>query len=521
MNSLSSRYVKMTALQGTFSATQNIVSFSIPAGQKIDLSETTVLVDLGITGPDANAAALPIYDGVAGIYSQAITFNDGDTSDTVLKPVAYVQNADIRCERVGAIENLRAINTLRLALDIYQEDLETKQDEQYFGGGNSDGVGGFNGTPFRDLNRSGTIKSRNRNATLRIPLKDIFDVANTPVWDTNKYGRTDIKLEMAFDALFLKQTMGATDGNWTNVNLGNAGGGGATYGAIDVFTFNNGGAVGADGLDVVTLRPSRLYNHPESVNPFWVGQKLLISFTVTNDGGAAVPTTRERTITGITFNNGDDNKLLLNLSSKIELVQNDVVTAVSCVGVNVDASAAIVFNRCELEMKQVNDPTPPSIEYTTYSTEEDSGFGAAQVNINKQYTCEGNADTLVVCALGTGKQNPTIKINASRITIDSKQETPEKVVGRERGAGNVGQANPLYYDRIDRTYFNMGDSVSCMVEAQLGFSSSLQTNPTKLASALLNPLPLKASPKQVQLDLDYTAGEIQKLILYKRMVKTI
>ena len=68
----------------------------------------------------------------------------------------------------------------------------------------------------------------------------------------------------------------------------------------------------------------------------------------------------------------------------------------------------------------------------------------------------------------------------------------------------------------------MGGSVSCVLEAQLGLLAKLQANPSgDLASALLNPLPMTGAPKQVQLDLDYTAGEIQKLNLYKRMVKQI
>ena len=509
MNSFTSKYIKLTALEGTFSPTQNIVSFSIPAGQKIDLSETTVLVNLGVISPDVTPAP-GTSDGVAGIYNTGIVFDDNGVATAVLKPVAYVKNADMRCERVGAVETLRAINTLRLALDIYQEDLETKQDEQYLGGFNSQGVGGFNGTPFRDLNKNGTINSRNRNATLRIPLKDIFDVAEAPVWDTTKYGRTDIKLEMAFDALSVVQTLGATDPVWTSVPLGN-------YSAIDAFT---GGGAGGAG-NVTEVKPTKTYSHPESQCPYYVGQVLKFDYQVNPNGAGNVATTAQRTITGIAFNADDDLKLTLTLSSAIVLVQNDVVSAVTAVGVDC-APSTIVFNKCQLELKQVNDPTPPSIEYTTYSTEEDSGFSAGQTNINKQYTCEAQADNLVVCAMGTGRINPTIKIDTSRITINSKEETPEQVVGRVTGGGNVGQAEPLYYDRIDRTYLNMGGSISCVQEAQLGLLTNLQTNPAAiLASGLLNPLPMTGANKQVQLDINYQAGEIQRLNLYKRMVKQI
>ena len=528
MNSLSSRFVKMTALEGTFSPVQNMVSFSIPAGMKLDLSECSVIVDLGITTTTTNAPSAPptgqfgSEPSGGSIYNIAVLPDDAGQTNTVLPNVYYVKNADIRCERVGAIESLRAVNTLRLALDIYENDLETKQGEQYLGGGNSDAIGGMNGSPFRDLVRQGTILSRNRSAQLRIPLRHIFDVAHTPVWDTSKYGRTDVRLEMAFDKLSTKQTMGQTDANWTNADFG-------VYGALD--PANAGSAAPAGGLLVKDFATTKTYTHPEEETPFYTGQRLIIQYTITATGGAATVfsiangNARERTLTGISYNNTHTKKLTIAFDDAIPMAVGDVMSAVTCVGVDA-ATKTIIYNKVELEMKQVSAPTPASVEYTTYNTEEDSGFSATQININKQYTCEGQADTLVVCAMGSNggvqRMNPTTKINSSRITINNKEETPEAVVGRNRETNNVAQANPLYYDRVDRTFFNMGDDLECLNERQLGFNFGLQNNPTTtIASALLNPLPVMAMSKQVQLDLDYTAGEITQLNLYKRIVKQI
>ena len=445
MNSLSSRYTKMTALEGTFSPIQNMVSFSIPSGMKLDLSETTVIVDLQVNTTTTNAPSVP-PSGASGsepsggsIYSIAVVPVDGNDDNTVLPNIYYVKNADIRCEKVGAIENLRAVNTLRLALDVYSNDLETKQGEQYLGGGNSDAIGGMNGSPFRDLVRQGTILSRNRSAQIRIPLHHIFDVAKTPVWDTQKYGRTDVKLEMAFDKFSTKETMGATDANWTNAVFGN-------YGALDPA---NGGAQTAVPLDVAFFDTTKTYTHPEEQSPFHLGQRITITYTISNNAGAGVVNNRERTITSISFNNGNSGKIRIGFAtdSPVKMIALDTMSLVTCVGVNA-GSSTIVYNKVELEMKNVSDPTPASIQYTTYNTEEDSGFSATQTNINKQYTCEPQADNLVVCALGTSggiaKMNPTIKINSSRITIDNKEETPEAVVGRNTVVNNVGQANPLY-----------------------------------------------------------------------------
>ena len=108
---LSSKYIKQTALEGTFSATQNIVSFSIPAGMKIDLSECSVLVDLSLNSNDTNATASTTttdqFSGGAGIYREHLVFDDAGEKEAILPNVAFVKNADIRCERVGQIESQR------------------------------------------------------------------------------------------------------------------------------------------------------------------------------------------------------------------------------------------------------------------------------------------------------------------------------------------------------------------------------------------------------------------------------
>lgn len=121
---------------------------------------------------------------------------------------------------------------------------------------------------------------------------------------------------------------------------------------------------------------------------------------------------------------------------------------------------------------------------------------------------------------GVQRMMPTVKPTSHRLTIDNEEETSESVVSTV--TGGVGQAKPLYYDRQDRGYLNMGDDIECFNENFLGFNEALEANPSsRPGSAIINPLPLKASPKQVQVNLNYAAGTIRKLGLYKRMVKSI
>ena len=520
----------MTAMEGSFSATQNIVSFSIPAGFKVDLSECAVLVDLAITSSDTNATVSTVttgqFSGGAGIYREHLVFDDAGDKNHVLPNVAFVRNADIRCERVGQIESLRRVDTLRIAQNIYLKDIESKQGACYLNGVSNNGVGGIAGTPFRDMVRLGTINSRNRPAQLRIPLRDIFDVANADVWDTDKYGRTDIKLEMNFDKLAIVQTMGRTDGTWARASLG-------PYQAIDSPDGAGNGTPGsqyAGNVDEKVFKTTKAYTHPEEQSPWHVGQKIVLNYSVTNGGtkvdfNFAAGNYRERTITQIDHNIDNDNKLTLTFDVGVRYIDGDAVTAVTFQGSDVNPAVAstIVFNKMEIEMKQVNGPTPPQIEYTTYSTEEDSGFASNQTNINKQYTMEGNADNLLICACGVanGKQKvvPTIHIQNSRITIDNVEQTPERVTNET--ISGIAQSAPLYYDRLDRFYMNNGEDLECLIEANLGLEA-LEAGPAgKKCSAYGETLPLKANPKQVQIDINYASGQIQHLQLYKRMIKSI
>lgn len=526
----SSKYIKNSALEGTFSSTQNMVSFSIPSGMSIDLSETHVIVDLSILSSDVNATvsteATDQFSGGAGIYKQHISLNDAGEVDTVFPNVAFVKNADIRCEKVGQIESLRRVDTLRIAQYIYMKDVESKTGQAYLTGITNDGIGGMNGSPFRDLVKLGTLKSRNKSAQLRIPLSDIFDVAVAPVFSTEKYGRVDIKLEMNFDKLNVIQTMGRTDTNWGNALFG-------VYQAIDSVDGAGNGTPGSTFTEtkvITEFKTTKAYLNPETRSPWYVGQKVVINFQKVNGGTTTqfnfgAGNYRERTIIGLAHNIDNDNKITITLDVGLQFVLNDVITAVLFQSPDAGPDPVIIFNKCDIEMKQVNAPTPPSIEYTTYSTEEDSGFSGTQSNINKQYTMEGSSDNLYICACGVNggvqKISPSVKINNSRITIDNIEETPEVVIAKDISAGNIGQAHPLYYDRQDRFYMNLGDDLECLQEQILGQNSALEVNPSHAASAYGQPLPLKPSPKQVQLDLNYTAGEIQHLQLYKRMVKQI
>ena len=522
---LSSKYIKQTALEGTFSATQNIVSFSIPAGMKIDLSECSVLVDLSLNSNDTNATASTTttdqFSGGAGIYREHLVFDDAGEKEAILPNVAFVKNADIRCERVGQIESLRRVDTLRIAQNLYLKDMESKQGACYLNGVSNDGVGGAVGTPFRDIVRLGTIKSRNRPAQLRIPLRDIFDVGHADVWDTEKYGRTDIKLEMNFDKLAVIQTAGRTDGKWARAALG-------VYQAIDSPDGAGNGTPGSTytgNVDQVKFKTTKVYLHPEEQSPWFIGQKLVMNYTNTNGGTATVFSFAAGNITQIDHNLDNDNKITITVDVGIRYINGDAVTAVTFQGsdVNPAVPSTITFNKMEIEMKQVNGPTPPQIEYTTYSTEEDSGFSATQANINKQYTMEGNADNLLICACGIAngiqKVTPTIHINNSRITIDNVEQTPERVTNLT--VGGIAQSAPLYYDRLDRFYMNSGEDLECLVEANLGVEPLEDGPKGQPCSAYGETLPLKANPKQVQIDINYTAGEIRHLQLYKRMIKSI
>lgn len=499
MTSLSSKYSKVPALEGTFSASQNMISFSIPAGAKYDLSDSTVLIDLQIQTTETNPANLPQYEGGNGVYRLGIGFTDDGANNTVVPTCAIVKHAHMDCRAVGQIESLQRCDTLNVALKQYTESTEEKEGNAYYGLCSKNGVGAFNLAPFAQIMKLGAVKSRNVSHSVRIPLKDIFNFCNTPVYDTNKYGETRLKLECNLDRLSVVQDLSRTGGDWDALN----------YEDIDSPATN----VGA--TTVSSFVTTNTYINPDSASPWYVGMKINMEYIITpTGGGAAVPynfaagNARERIIESLSYDN-QTGKVTININNGIATAASDAWSAVKFQAVD-PATTSFVYNKVELELKQVNDATPSGIDYFTYQTEEDSGFSGTQTNINKQYTCDGITDNLLICL--PDDILPKKEVTSIRIAINNVEETPEAVT----------TGSSLYYDRQNRFWFNMGGGdLKCLRDKCNSRVSAVQNNPSVTTLALGQPLPVTNENKQVQLDMIYSAGAVERIRLYKRMPKSL
>lgn len=497
-NTLSSKYSKFPALQGTFSAVQNMVSFSIPAGDKYDLSEAAVLLDLQVQTTETNAVNLPQYEGGSGVYRLSVGFNDDSNGGACVVPTcALVKNADLESRMAGQIESLQRCDTLNIALKQYEQSIEHKRGDAYFGLASSAGMGAFNNSPFTQLSKLGSVKSRVVPHSVRIPLKDVFNFCNTPVYDTNKYGETRVRLEMNLDKLVVLQDLSRTGSNWNSKN----------YEDFDSPPTNSGTAT------VSSFTTTNAYENPERDSPFYVGMKINMEYIITPQGGSAVPynfsagNARERIIQSIVWNANNDNKLTITIDNGIATSANDAWSAVKFQAVD-PATKTFVYNKIELELKQVSDPSPAGISYFTYETEQDTGFSGT--NSNKQYTCSPMTDNMLICC--PDDIIPKKVITGLRVSIDNVEETPEKVT----------TFSSLYYDRQNRFWFNMGGGdLKCLRDEADATSSAIHNNPNLQVIALGQPLPIKNEQKQVQLDMDHGNNDMERLHLYKRVQKSI
>ena len=492
MNTLSSKYSKIPALEGTFSNSQNTVTFSIPGGMKLDLSECAVLLDFQMTTTETNARNMPRFDGSNGVYRNYIAFIDDGVTGTLVPTAALVKNADMHCKQVGQIESLRRCDTLAVALKQYTQSIEEKESDCYFGLASTvDTAPLKTHCPFTQMNKLGSLASRAVSNAVRIPLKDVFNVCNAPVYDTNKYGETTLKFEMNFDHLTAVQDLPFASANFRAADK-----------AIDS------PATQAGASTVSSFVTTAVYTNPERDSPWYVGMKMVLQYTL---GGVvysvAAGNAPERVITSITHSTVDG-KLTLNIDAgdAIATGAGDAWALVSFSPVD-PATNAFVFNKIELEMKQVADPTPSGIDYFTYQTEEDSGFNGA-ANINKQYSCSAESDNLVICC--PDDIIPKKVITVSRVTIDNVEETTE----------DVTTFSSLYYDRQNRFWLNMGGGDLKNLRDRTSAQAAEEANLGARVLALGQPLPVKQIQKQVQLDLD-CGGDIERLHLYKRVPKSI
>lgn len=489
---MSNKYIKISANQQQFSNSLNNVDFTIPEGYDIDLSKSKLLVNIvpGFTQPTAN---LPGDDGLASVYEVGMKVQDAGVQLAVPTAAVLVKNCHMKAQKAGLIESLRRVDCLRAGLLNYTKDADEKQSLYTQGLLQPASADGSQSSPFVNYVKTGTQLSQQiPDADIRIPLNEIMDSCDATAYSTSKYGQTHVHFEMNFDKLLISYANVKTDATAPNLD-------GSAFASFATQTST------ADGTTVTSAVSTKATNNPEQDFPFYVGQRVLINATV---AGAAAADFYRR-IESITYNS-TTGLSTINWTNSIGTIDNtETCVFNSIIPGEAGAAPTYTINNCELELKLTDEAPPAQIQFTTYSTEEDSFNGTT--NKNKMYQVEPMADNLLV-ALTNGGVLPDHQVSTYRFRVDNKEMS--------RNAVKIDE--PEHFDNINKLFLNMDLELKDVSERAFDLQKDKdKSDYNSLRMGLIGtPMPLTQNQKNVNIDL--TAGaNMSELILFKRMVKTI
>jgi len=589
-------FVKISSSEGgVFTADNNLVSFDIPEGQYYNLDSAYLNLvcsasvnqeferasvnaggapfNLAVTGDTASTA-----QGGNGVYLHKITvFEDNYTAenDALVPNEAIVKNLSLTSQNAGVIEEIKRNDILRTNLKFYnsyRDEAEGSNYETLFNGK----YGGINPTSiFSDINREGQISSRNLlRQPVRIPLKNMMNFCKVQQYNTNKYGRTKLRLELDIQRIRVTQMNGqdvagniingraprtvddlagvdlGTQGMFRMCNLTNVIGS-----AMNEIMLSCEGAAGGVGSNQVI--PRRI-NRAEDI-PFYVGQKINVAATYTFAGGKLPRgmgvTGRVKLVTRriieIKYNRGETTVGIPGLAgvpNSVTLVLNSPIDDTATSGTALDTGetytgivvrgAVCNFNPFQVDFAEivleqlapqnvVADNGQP-IQYTTFETEEFST--PPQNSFQRQFECPPNCSNLyimrpeVIGGGGGGSLTSTQgSIEQYRIRVDNK-DTSDRAIGLRSTNNRNAAPDPLHLQKLSIALQNSNLPVKNLSERGLDIDDVFAWNPNNrnIDKFLIGQvLPITNAPKQVQLNIDSTANGPQRLALFKEVIKSI
>jgi len=485
------KFVKINSVQaGDFTATQNLIDFTIPAGDVISLRDSYLNFNVKINVTEAST------DGGEGIYPMDLQWKTADTDKPLFTNGALIKNCSLKSDLKGHIENLRRNDQYQQLVATYTKSQRDSYAESYLRGNQLiNPINKNQFTLFREINKTGTNKSRNLDIVpVSVSLADLFDFCNVAdQLDTTMTGALRFHMEMNIDKLEAVQRMSDPSTDWANEQLAD---------------FEN---VVAEG-DVTTLVSKQKYTDL-NLSPYYVGQPLAVS--ATGVGGSAGLLDKRGVIAGIEWDKSAGGVLRITFSeSLITLTTGESLTAVEVTPIDI-ASADVELNFAECVYKVIGAPrdVPSSYQFNTYSTEETDGNGLT--SFQKQYEIEPEATNVVIAfpastddLLSSGGD-----VNSYRLRLNN-QDLFDRDIDTE---------SPLYYDRLAMTWKNMNYDLRNLIENTGSSSektwSSVYTQTPADTTILANPLFVTDRLKSLQVNIDSGSG-VNKISIFKQLPRS-
>lgn len=512
-----------TWTNATLPKTLNLCDFVIPSGMNVDLSKSYIAFNAQITTDSANPANNNMYLDV-----------DGGSHYNV--PVsALIKNCHISNDK-GMVESIRRSDTLNCGLFGLLDNAEDRKNNlNTFACYTADRGEGNKTSYFLDavtnnVSADGTTidatkQSREIARDLKIPLNELFGVANSEAYSTDVFGETRIHLETNFQKM-KAEVFGGAEGTTNGFD------GATPWGKFQ--DINNIPNTDSAGSLQYPLKTTLKYDNWQLTFPFFVGQEILA--TATASAGTAIPASQACIVKSIRYQN--DNTATPPTGAQevyMTVVRADDPTKalwpndsggnanVTNITFNakVNQTQTLQVNRADLVLQTTDAEPEKAITFETYTTEEDSPPQNV-ANFNKAYTIEGECAVWMAMNVNSGQILPNRSILSYRYAIDNVEQTGNRSIEVCTGDGTAaGQgASSLQMDRLQRALDH---------QAGLGFRNSqlryYNNNTTQAlaydapVSVIAETAPAKAGSKLLNLQIE-SAG-LNEIKLYKQVQRSI
>ena len=480
---MTSRIVKITSRQNqVITSSKNLVDFDLPSGT-YDLSKSYINLNVSLDSYDASNISL---------LSLA-----RNTEAQLESNTDFIKNCSLKSQSKGVIENIRNVNILKKNQKLYEESGSHCLSSQIISKmGSIKDLNNLASSPYRDIEKLGTVMSKDRSHDHIIRLKELMNFCKNSYYDSDEKGDLRLHLEIETTGFDTVQALKGDDEIWNKKS-----GGTDTYGVME-----NPAATGA----TTTLTTKRkYYNLDES--PFYVGQELVITSTGIDAG---VPFRRQ--IIGITQTATYALEFTVASFTVTTVAAITVTSATEVVSGGAVPLPTPVFNSCELVLVEVDKKQGNNdYQYTSYSLQEDT---VATTALNKNYMLGKMTKNVFVITPSSAQRF------LSNSVVSSYRTSVDNVFQQNRPIEFGATRDPLHITQIMKTYDNMDTTLRNLNGTAYQLNENIeQTTPPveqKKSFMVMSPVDGIGNERMFGLELNGSAP-FGRILIFEEFIKML
>lgn len=488
------RYSKLNSKQaGAFTTPANrMIDLEVPQGMVCSLADSFIQLTLHL-------------DSTSSVVNNLCLVST--SSELVPMNLDLIRNCSLVGAKVGKLEDIRRVNVLKHNLNTMMKSSEEKLslvDSLYQ---TVDYYSNHLLSPFVDYNKEGNQASKYRDVSLRIPMKDLFELGSQVI-DTGKTGALTIHLELESLSYLqfsqVKLLNNPDEGKCANI---------------------------AVGADLSTLTTTMKYPNLE-LSPFFVGQQVNIAGTTSPVQSPAISFAGVRTITSITRQ--QDLTLVITVTPALpdNVVGNFIYTGLILSEADATGTNTLTVSTCELGLAEIvgQQIKENELQYLTWTSEEYSSGG--QKEMNKIFEVEPEAvNAFLLFDSNTANLiSNKVDLASYRMRVNNDDIYNRDILVNKESSKEKRIHDALHYDSVMRTFQNAGYSLKDVGffglkrDVALGETGYKQRFAEDNQQIMVCCAPLPATPmsKKLQFNLVSKDGAtIQNVILYKQVIRSI